>query len=119
VRVLGQQGPQGRPARTHYRPIAGYRGFTLLEVKIHTGVMHQIRAHLAAEGHPIVGDAVYGKGACLPIDVPRHLLHAASIEVTHPVRGERLRIESPLPRDFSEVLAGLANDKPATPRGCC
>ncbi len=107
VRVREEAGSRSRPAITLYRPMTRYSDCTLLEVDIPTGVMHQIRAHLAAIGHPIVGDLLYGKAMSASLDSLRPLLHAASLEVTHPVRRERLRIESPLPRDFADVLARL------------
>jgi 23S rRNA pseudouridine1911/1915/1917 synthase len=69
--------------------------------------MHQIRAHLAAIGHPVIGDTLYGGGR---IPEGRHLLHARRIEFDHPESGERIVVESPLPEDFrvAAVRLGLA-----------
>lgn len=105
VRVLAEGGQ--RPSVTRYRPVAFFPMATLLEVEIETGARHQIRAHLAAADHPVVGDRLYSETSGSMPPASRHLLHAASLVVTHPVRGDRLRIESPLPRDFAEVLARL------------
>ncbi|MGH7896476.1 MAG: RluA family pseudouridine synthase [Candidatus Binatia bacterium] len=104
VRVLGDgdSSARGRPAVTRYRAIAQSAGFTLLEVTIETGVMHQIRAHLAASGHPVVGDEIYGVGRTE--GAPRQLLHAERLEFRHPTSGEWVRVLSPLPRDFREFL---------------
>ncbi len=88
---------------------------TLLELKIHTGRTHQIRVHLAAVGHPVVGDKVYGGGekrlASLPPElqvlrplVTRQLLHAWKLTVMHPSSGAVLTWEAPLPPDFQRVL---------------
>ncbi|MBX3025391.1 RluA family pseudouridine synthase [bacterium] len=86
----------GRPALTHFRPLARRGDMTLLAVEITTGVRHQIRVHLAAIGHPIRGDALYGGSPA-----PRLMLHAATLVVRHPTSGGRLRIESPPPTSFA------------------
>ena len=93
-----------RPAITRFSPIERRGGFTLLEVEIPTGVLHQIRAHLAFIGHPIAGDALYG-GQELP-GLHRHFLHAARLELAHP-DGSTARFQSSLPPDLAAVLAGL------------
>lgn len=93
-----------RPAVTRFLPLERKGGFTLLEVEIPTGVMHQIRAHLAFIGHPLAGDALYG-GPPLP-GLSRHFLHAARLAFSHP-DGTRARYESPLPPDLASVLDGL------------
>ncbi len=99
----------GKPARTHYRVRQEFSGpatASYLECQLETGRTHQIRVHLAAIGHPVVGDAAYG-GARDPIPTPRPFLHAAVLSFDHPVSGEALRFESPLPADLAEVLATL------------
>jgi 23S rRNA pseudouridine1911/1915/1917 synthase len=93
-----------RPALTRFVPLERKGGFTLLDVEIPTGVMHQIRAHLAFIGHPLAGDALYG-GPQLP-GLSRHFLHAARLAFAHP-DGTRARYESPLPADLASVLAAL------------
>jgi len=84
-----------RPARTTYRPLAQRGGATLVEVAIATGVRHQIRVHLAATGHPVRGDALYGGGPA-----PRLLLHATALSLKHPFIGRMVTIESPMPDAF-------------------
>jgi 23S rRNA pseudouridine1911/1915/1917 synthase len=93
-----------RPALTRFSPRERRSGFTLLEVEIATGVLHQIRAHLAFIGHPLAGDALYG-GPELP-GLPRHFLHAARLGFAHP-DGTHPRFESALPADLAAVLARL------------
>ena len=93
-----------RPAVTRFTPVERRGGFTLLEIEIPTGVMHQIRAHLAFIGHPLAGDSLYG-GPLLP-GLDRHFLHASRLAFAHP-DGSRVRFESPLPPDLATVLASL------------
>lgn len=85
-----------RPAFTRYRPLDRLGHATLLEIEIATGVRHQIRVHLAACGHPVCGDALYGGSAAA-----RLMLHACAVTVRHPRDGHRLRIDCPLPTDFA------------------
>src|SRR5207248_1055742 len=82
----GERG--ARAAVTRFAPVERRGGFTLLEVEIPTGVMHQIRAHLAFIGHPLAGDALYG-GPDLP-GLSRHFLHASRLAFAHP-DGSRVR----------------------------
>ena len=93
-----------RPAVTRFEPLERRGGFTLLEVEIATGVMHQIRAHLAFIGHALAGDALYG-GPALP-GLSRHFLHAARLSFAHP-DGTRPRFESALPPELAAALAAL------------
>jgi 23S rRNA pseudouridine1911/1915/1917 synthase len=100
----------GKPARTRYRTV---RNFTRpadvaeLECQLETGRTHQIRVHLAAAGHPVVGDGAYG-GIRSAVSSPRPFLHAAALGFKHPVTGEPMSFESPLPADLLEVLDTLA-----------
>ena len=96
----------GRPARTRYRVVARHADTTLLECKLETGRTHQVRVHLAAIGHPVVGDARYG-GARQNLPLERPFLHAAQLAFDHPGTGERCRFESPLPPDLEAVLVPL------------
>lgn len=79
----------------------------LLKVRPRTGRTNQIRVQLAHEGHPLVGDRKYAKAKKYALQGPRTLLHAASLELKHPVTGKTLKGEAPLPEDFEEVLEGL------------
>jgi len=111
VRVLGEGEASRRahPAVTRYRPRAGSSHATLLEVEIATGVMHQIRAHLAAIGHPVLGDLLYGGD---PVPERRHLLHAARLIFDHPLSGARIEVRSPLPVDFEAALRRIGLELP-------
>jgi 23S rRNA pseudouridine1911/1915/1917 synthase len=97
----------GRAARTHYRVLSRFEiplEATYLELRLETGRTHQIRVHLAAIGHPVVGDGRYG-GDRRRSGARRSFLHAAGLAFTHPVSGEEVSFASPLPGDLSEVLA--------------
>ena len=111
------RGDKGRHARTDWRVIARLDRCTLVEVVIHTGRTHQIRAHFAAIGHPIVGDTLYGAprglragSRNLPV-LERNFLHAARIGFSHPSTGAWVEVRSPLPRDlrvyFEQIAASL------------
>ena len=93
-----------RPAVTRFTPVERRGGFTLLEIEIPTGVMHQIRAHLAFIGHPLAGDALYGGPLLQGLD--RHFLHAARLAFAHP-DGSRARYESALPADLTAAFGTL------------
>lgn len=99
----------GKPARTHYRVLHRFRDHgEIAEVRcrLETGRTHQIRVHLAAIGHPVVGDATYG-GARTALATQRPMLHAEALAFEHPVDGTRLGFTSELPDDMRAVLAGL------------
>jgi 23S rRNA pseudouridine1911/1915/1917 synthase len=98
-------GGDARPARSDFRVLRRRADAALVEVRIHTGVLHQVRAHLAAIGAPVLGDAQYG-GRALP-GLSRLFLHARSLEVTHPPARRRLRVESPLPPELRAALERL------------
>lgn len=99
---------EGRPARTHYQVERAFpeAGMTLLRVQLETGRTHQIRVHLAAIDHPLVGDVVYRPGPDR-VPAPRVFLHACRLGFTHPISGAPLAFESPLPADLANVLTGL------------
>jgi 23S rRNA pseudouridine1911/1915/1917 synthase len=99
-----------RPALTRYEAISHGPDATLVAVEIPTGVMHQIRAHFAFVGHPVMGDALYG-GRELP-GLTRHLLHASAIAFQHPDGSGRVRVESPLPAAFVEAMRTLGVPEP-------
>ena len=94
----------GRAAHTDYRVLAKSAHGAEVECELHTGRTHQIRVHLAHLGHPIWGDQVYGRPHPLAdgFEPARQMLHAARIEVAHPLTGQTLRVEAPLPADYVE-----------------
>ena len=92
----------GREARTRFRVLHTARGRSLLELQLETGRTHQIRVHLAAVQHPVVGDPVYGWPQ--PPLPPRQFLHAAHLAFAHPVTGEELAFDAPLPEDLAAFL---------------
>ena len=99
----------GRPARTRYLVAKRYdepAPLTLLEVKLETGRTHQIRVHLSAIGHPIVGDSRYG-GRTKQLVLHRPFLHAERLSLVHPSTEEPMEWTSPLPGDLVECLAAL------------
>ena len=85
----------GKRAITHVEPVHASPSGSLLALGLETGRTHQIRVHLAALGHPLAGDWLYGAPSAV-----RPMLHAAEIAMTHPVSGEPLRVTAPLPDDF-------------------
>lgn len=101
---------EGREARTTYevlRPFADPVEAALLACRLETGRTHQIRVHLAAISHPVVGDARYG-GRRGPFACPRPFLHAEQLDFDHPSTGERLSFSSALPSDLEAVLNRLS-----------
>ncbi len=108
TRIRVQAG--GRSARTRYEVLqrfAGERPATLVRCRLETGRTHQIRVHLASIGHPVVGDDRYGGPAWPGLAPGRPFLHAASLSFEHPLTGERLRFESPLPDDLRGCLTTI------------
>jgi 23S rRNA pseudouridine1911/1915/1917 synthase len=97
----------GKPATTLVDPLAATPGGSLLAVTLLTGRTHQIRVHLAAIGHPLVGDWLYGDR-----NASRPMLHAAELAMTHPLSNLPLRVAAPLPDDFRVAVAarGIALD---------
>jgi 23S rRNA pseudouridine1911/1915/1917 synthase len=101
---------QGREARTRYEVTARYTDpvdVTLLECALETGRTHQIRVHLAAIDHPVVGDSRYG-GERQSLPMARPFLHARRLDLTHPTTGERLSFEAPWPDELVEVVDRLS-----------
>ena len=91
---------------TKYRPVRCENGYTLLEILLVTGKTHQIRAHMQAVGHPVVGDTVYGYKK-QKFKLNGQLLHAFRLTLTHPTSGEDITFEAPLPDYFTGVLNKL------------
>ncbi len=99
----------GKAARTHYRALARFDqpvAATSLECRLETGRTHQIRVHMSAVGHPVAGDGAYG-GARAGAPLARPFLHAAELELRHPVTGAAVRAEAPLPDDLARYLAAF------------
>jgi 23S rRNA pseudouridine1911/1915/1917 synthase len=95
----------GREAQTRYEVLRQLDGYAYLRLFPKTGRTHQLRVHLASIGHPILGDRLYGGtlGPGLP-QIARQALHAHRLELTHPVTGNLLQLESPLPSDMEALL---------------
>ncbi len=101
----------GRAARTEYRVVRRFQGFTLLEVRIGTGRTHQIRVHLSSIGYPVVGDTLYGapaRAADLP-PLGRYFLHAHRIRFHQPSTGEEIVLVSPLAPELQAWLSLIPN----------
>jgi 23S rRNA pseudouridine1911/1915/1917 synthase len=94
-------------ALTRFRRAEAFGQFSFLEIEMETGVTHQIRVHLAATGHPIVGDNLYGIEGAQDFNLRRHFLHACRLEFSHPVENRLMKIESELPEELNEVVARL------------
>jgi 23S rRNA pseudouridine1911/1915/1917 synthase len=97
----------GKFARTHYEVLTTFDepiAVSLVRCVLETGRTHQIRVHLAAVGHPVLGDVVYG-GVRAGAPFGRPALHAAVLSFAHPVTGETLEFEAPLPADFDELVS--------------
>ncbi len=111
----------GKRAVTHVRPLEGLGNYTLVECALETGRTHQIRIHLAENGHPLCGEKIYHQplfGQPKPdlSGAPRVALHAAELSFVHPTRGDRLKFEMPLPEDLRAFLHRLRRAARAKPR---
>jgi 23S rRNA pseudouridine1911/1915/1917 synthase len=106
---------QGKEARTRYDVVRTFdepAKCALIECRLETGRTHQIRVHMAAIGHAVVGDDRY-RGVKPAIDAPRMVLHSAALSLEHPTHpGEVLSFESPLPPDLAAVVDGLSESRP-------
>jgi len=99
-----------RPAVTHFSVRERLAGHTYLDVRLETGRTHQIRVHFAALGYPVSGDVVYG-AKVRPARLARQFLHAAHLAFPHPLNGEEMVFDAPLPADLAtylEYLLGVA-----------
>ncbi|HEX8741304.1 MAG TPA: RluA family pseudouridine synthase [Casimicrobiaceae bacterium] len=99
----------GRPARTHVDVVERFGDATLVRCRLETGRTHQIRVHLAASGHPLIGDPAYGlrrSRAAMPT-IARQALHASRLELDHPATGARMHFDAPLPADLAGLIDAL------------
>jgi 23S rRNA pseudouridine1911/1915/1917 synthase len=113
--------PSGKPAVTGWEVLEAFKRFSLLSLKPESGRTHQLRVHLAAINHPIVGDRLYSKRPPLTLSevagkqpdpgepplIARQALHAASLTIEHPATGERRTFEAPMPDDMQRTLEAL------------
>lgn len=106
--------PDGRAARTDFHRLARFDSAELLRARLHSGRTHQIRVHLHAIGHPVVGDDTYGGGGgrrLVGLPPKRQFLHAAWLVFKHPLSGKELDLRSPLPPDLKHSLATVAGER--------
>jgi tRNA pseudouridine32 synthase / 23S rRNA pseudouridine746 synthase len=103
--------PHGKPASSLVKVMAQFPGSALVSVHPHTGYTHQIRAHLAAVGFPVLFDPLYRRSNDPPypiVDLPTRLaLHAFCIEFSHPSSGKPIRLDAHYPKDFSDMITAL------------
>ena len=106
--------PNAKPAVTHYTVLRDFGDVSYLRLKLETGRTHQIRVHMAAKGHALIGDEVYGGGK-IPFEkqhaplLDGQILHAKRLTLTHPKTGERMTFECELPDNFKRLLEILDN----------
>ena len=93
--------PAGLPCRTEYELLAQKDGRSVLRLRLYTGRTHQIRAHLAAIGHPLVGDRLYGAD---DLPLPRPALHSRRVFLRHPITGETIDVTAPVPEDILNIM---------------
>jgi 23S rRNA pseudouridine1911/1915/1917 synthase len=105
---------KGKPARTHVEVVERFGAATLLRCRLETGRTHQIRVHLAALGHPLIGDPTYrGRRTGAALAIPevrafaRQALHAQRLGLVHPVTRKAMQWDSPLPADFEALIAAM------------
>jgi 23S rRNA pseudouridine1911/1915/1917 synthase len=98
--------PGGKYASTHYRVLKRFEedGFTYIECKLQTGRTHQIRVHMSHIGHPLLGDEVYAPGRHSKFKTNGQCLHAKTLGFIHPVSGQYIETDAPLPEYFNHLL---------------
>ena len=116
----------GKPAITHYRVAEKFRAHTRLRLRLETGRTHQIRVHMAYLNHPLIGDQSYGgrprppKGATPELfellrSFKRQALHAVKLSIAHPITGEMMTWQAPIPDDMVQMTQALREDTKANP----
>lgn len=110
--------PDGRRAVSHYDVDEALGRAALLTVRLETGRTHQVRVHLTAVGHPVCGDPTYGAAAALAAELglDRPALHARRLAFAHPVTGQRVAVDEPLPGDVVRALEMLRDTEAVTDR---
>lgn len=101
IRAVGEQGDR---AVTHWETVATDGKISLVRIKLETGRTHQIRVHFASIGMPLVGDSLYGTDE---MKLGHQLLHCAKVSFVHPVTGEKITLEAPMPEDMKEITETL------------
>ena len=96
----------GKPAITHYHVLERFGAYTYIECQLETGRTHQIRVHMASTGHPLLGDELYGPSKC-PFHLQGQCLHAMILGFQHPIAGQYVQFEAPLPDYFTHLLQNL------------
>lgn len=91
----------GRPCETEYEVVGEYGERSLVRLIPHTGRMHQLRVHMAASGHPLTGDWLYGTEIA---EISHAALHSHKLRFIHPVTGERIELEAPLPDEIAALI---------------
>jgi 23S rRNA pseudouridine1911/1915/1917 synthase len=127
IRIKMAVASDGMHARTDWKVLERHEDCALVRCTLHTGRQHQIRVHLDAVGYPLVGDKLYGVEESIflrnaqgelehedfrRLGLPRHALHAHTLEFTTPATGERVRVEAPLPEDLRAYLDGARSVAP-------
>ncbi len=120
-RVRMAVNPMGKPSITHFRVLQQFRAHTLLQVNLESGRTHQIRVHMAHQHHAVFGDQVYGGRLRLPGGASEELkaimrgfkrqaLHARRLGLVHPVSGQTMQWQAPVPKDMAQLLEALRTD---------
>ncbi|HYE88007.1 MAG TPA: RluA family pseudouridine synthase [Vicinamibacterales bacterium] len=111
-RKLISDSDRGLDAKTDYTVRQRFKHAALLELRLHTGRQHQIRLHLEQLGHPLIGERVYAGHAAGPEahTAPRNMLHAWTLAFPHPMTGDQVSVEAPLPDDFLRTMKRLSTD---------
>lgn len=104
VRMIRRVSPDGDRAVTHFHVEQQMEGYALVRLQLETGRTHQIRVHMAATGHPLLGDRLYGAELSDWYGMERTALHSAHVELTHPVNGRQMEFTAELPEDMKALI---------------
>ncbi|WP_448581219.1 RluA family pseudouridine synthase [Thermaurantiacus sp.] len=106
-RMAAVDPPRGKHAVTHYRLLEALDGAAVIECRLETGRTHQVRAHMAHIGHPLLGDLLYGGRRVMGCGIQRQALHARTLAFRHPVTLDTLTFDSPIPEDIQALVSRL------------